>query len=162
MKKLQEVKLRKLIKEEIRRIKLNEWLTDKKLENLNNKFYSELVADSGKSDTVEGEMLRAINKIIYRYYNDGDFYFRGYGAETAGSAHAYLITKTPLKNKLSKIFSEPTIDSMYERELEKALKIILDYIVSQDGNYTKNSIDMLKVPSLYSDDDDDEYEDEDF
>ena len=36
------------------------------LEKRNNVLYDELVPGSGNSDFIEGEMLRAINRIIYR------------------------------------------------------------------------------------------------
>jgi len=54
------------------------------------KYFSELVPGAGKCETVQGECLRAIAKIRYRYYNDGDYYYRGYGCTTAGPPHAYL------------------------------------------------------------------------
>ena len=57
-----------------------------KLEKRSNVLFDKLVPGSGASDTVEGEMIRAINRLIYRFYNDGDFFYQGYGAETAGPA----------------------------------------------------------------------------
>ena len=38
------------------------------------RFYKELVPSSGKASTPNGELLRVISKIYYRYYNDGDTY----------------------------------------------------------------------------------------
>ena len=35
-------------------------------------LYAELVPSMGKADTIEGEVLRAASKIVYRHYNDGD------------------------------------------------------------------------------------------
>ena len=35
-------------------------------------LYAKLVPDSGPADTIEGEVLRAASKIVYRHYNDGD------------------------------------------------------------------------------------------
>lgn len=34
----------------------------------------ELVPAGGKADTLEGETLRAFDRVVYRYYNDGDAY----------------------------------------------------------------------------------------
>ena len=54
-------------------------------------------------------MLRAINRIIYRYYNDGDEYFRGYGTETAGPAHSFLVNaNTGVRSAMEKIFGDGT------------------------------------------------------
>lgn len=35
-----------------------------------------LVPRSGKCDTEAGECIRAINHIMYRYYNDGDYFIK--------------------------------------------------------------------------------------
>ena len=153
---------------------------DPNLERYNDELFQKLVARDGKSDTVEGEMLRAINKIMYRYSNDGDYYFDGYGTETAGSAHAYLIKQSPLKNEIIKILPDNydvcrkmkdegpkqyTESDLYNNRLEQALKLIIEYILSKDGNYTSNSIDMLDADPVFDKsryDEDDDYEDEDY
>ena len=49
--------------------KINEFV-GKELEDRNEPLYDKLVPGQGDAETVEGEMLRAINRIIYRYYND--------------------------------------------------------------------------------------------
>ena len=35
-------------------------------------LFAKLVPDQGPADTIEGEVLRAASKIVYRHYNDGD------------------------------------------------------------------------------------------
>jgi hypothetical protein len=57
-----------------------------KLEDL----HYELVPSSGKADTVAGELIRAIMRIMYRDWNDGDKFFMGYGLETCGGSANYL------------------------------------------------------------------------
>ena len=42
-------------------------------------IFDTLVAPQGKSETVEGELVRAISRIGYRYNNDGDYFYKGYG-----------------------------------------------------------------------------------
>ena len=37
-----------------------------------NELYAKLVPSMGPADTIEGEVLRAASKIVYRHYNDGD------------------------------------------------------------------------------------------
>lgn len=44
----------------------------------------------GKADTIGGEMLRAVNRIVGRYYNDGDVAGEGYGCRTVNPAVRYL------------------------------------------------------------------------
>jgi hypothetical protein len=54
------------------------------------KLFAKLVPNSGNCKTLEGEMLRALAKIRYRYFNDGDYVNEGYGIETAGPAFMFL------------------------------------------------------------------------
>ena len=49
-----------------------------------------LVPDSGKCDTLAGEIIRAINKIEYRWFNDGDRFNEDYGIETCGQPALFL------------------------------------------------------------------------
>ena len=136
---------------------LNEFV-GKELEDRNEPLYDKLVAGMGKSETVEGEMLRAINRIAYRYYNDGDEYMRGYGTETAGPAHSFLVNAShPLKSLVSTLFSKGTD---YEQTIKDVLDAILDYIESRQGKYTPNNVgDMFDYEPEFEDD---EYEEEDY
>ena len=136
--------------------KINEFV-GKELEDRNEPLYDKLVPGSGAAETVEGEILRAINKIIYRYYNDGDEYYTGYGIETAGPAHSFLVNANhPLRSAMKKIFGDGT---NYDQTIKDALDTILDYIESRQGKYTKNTFgDMLDYePEFEEEDDDDDY-----
>ena len=136
-------------------ISLNEFV-GKELEDRNEKFFH-LVPGQGKADTVQGEMLRAINKIVYRWGNDGDEYMRGYGTETAGPAHSYLInSNNPLQHELTIIFRRGTD---YEETIKLALKTILDYIESLDEeDYISNTEDMLSYEPEFENEGEDEYD----
>ena len=46
------------------------------------RMFDEHVPMSGKADTVGGEIVRAISRIGYRWWNDGDHIGVGYGNET--------------------------------------------------------------------------------
>ena len=37
-----------------------------------NKLFKELVPETGKADSLAGELVRAMSRIAYRFYNDGD------------------------------------------------------------------------------------------
>ena len=138
----------------------------KDLDDRNQPLYDELVAGSGKSDTMEGEMLRAINRIVYRYYNDGDEYTTGYGTETVGPAHSFLVNaNTGVRSAMNMIFTNGT---NYEETIEDALEHILSHIEAKQGKYTKNTAgDMFDYDAEFEDDTyeeddyDDYYDDED-
>ena len=134
------------------------------LEKRSEVLFDKLVPGQGSADTVEGEMLRAINRIVYRYYNDGDEYLTGYGTETVGPAHAFLVdSNNPKKSALTQIFRTGTD---YETTIKDALELILDYIESRNGEYTPNNLgDMFDYKAHFEneedyDDWDDDYYDE--
>ena len=149
------------------------------LEKRSNEYFEKLVPGMGSADTIEGEMLRAINRIAYRFYNDGDYYYKGYGTETAGPAHSFLVNskeipfklQAVLKSIFNKIMSSPATNE--EKTYEDAIKLmfseILDYIDSKEGNYTESKEDMFNYESEYEDEedydddyDDDYYDDDDY
>lgn len=62
-----------------------------------------LVPRSGAAETVAGEMVRAMMRILYRDYNDGDKFYEGYGLETCGGSAQYLSNQS---EKLAKAFED--------------------------------------------------------
>jgi hypothetical protein len=153
--------IKNIIKTNIKPVKEQKTITEfvgKELEDRNEPLYDKLVPGQGDAETVEGEMLRAINRIVYRFYNDGDKYFEGYGTETAGPAHSFLINANhPLKSAMIKLFDEPSGDNSYERMLKDILDMILDYIESRQGKYTKNTLGgMFNYEPEFEEDEEDE------
>ena len=162
--------LRPLINEN----KLLKEFVSKELEDRNEPLYDKLVPGNGDAETLEGEMLRAINRIIYRYFNSGDKYYEGYGTETAGPAHSFLVNANhPLKAMMNRLFREFISDDEYEKMLNEVLEAILTHIESKQGEYTKNTLggifkyepefeDMEEDDDDYTYDYDDEYDDDDY
>jgi len=125
-------------------------MSNEKLETRSDVLFGKLVPVSGNAGTMEGEMLRAINKIVYRHYNDGDYFFTGYGCETAGPAHSFLIHGCPLSYKLKPIFVKAiTYTSDYEKVIYEVLEIILDYIDSRNGDHEVSDVDMYDFESVF-------------
>lgn len=60
-------------------------------ENLWDKYVPAL----GTAETIGGEILRAMSRIIYRFYNDGDMVGVGYGNESCNSSDRYLVAVVP-------------------------------------------------------------------
>ncbi len=157
--------IKNIIKTNIKPVKEQKTITEfvgKELEDRNEPLYDKLVPGQGDAETVEGEMLRAINRIVYRFYNDGDKYFEGYGTETAGPAHSFLINANhPLKSAMIKLFDEPSGDNSYERMLKDVLDMILDHIESRQGKYTKNTLGGMFDYEPEFEEEDDDYDDYD-
>ena len=58
-----------------------------------NQLFEKLVPASGKAENLAGELVRAMARIGYRWYNDGDQVGIGYGRETCNPAARFLIHK---------------------------------------------------------------------
>jgi hypothetical protein len=105
-------------------------------------IFEKYVPGRGKADTVYGEICRAINRLIYRFYNDGDLFFEDYGIETAGSSALYLMDGHEGFDEIlnSMIYKNETI---YENGLEEIVDLFLNYESSTIEKLvnTKNDID---------------------
>jgi hypothetical protein len=130
------------------------------LQERNEVLFGRLVPFSGKCETAEGETLRAVNKIVYRYYNDGDKFFEGYGCETAGPAHAYLFEVSPLQREVAPIIDrmDGADDQGYEQGLVELTDTVVTHIeglLDSGHHLTPNDFDMLDCESRYEDEEDD-------
>jgi hypothetical protein len=134
-------------------------------------FWDQLIPASGKAETVEGEMLRAVSKIQHDFYNNG------FGNNWSG-ALAYLQQYLPsfgvniphtLWNTISPYATGRTHPN--NQKIENNIGLALDQITdgvmaairNSDGNYHPNQADMydMSSPTQWSDDEDDYDEDDD-
>ena len=133
------------------------------MEELRNKY----VPYSGKADTVGGEILRALDRITYRYFNDGDMVDVGYGIETVNSSFRYLCDIVPQAYELY------GWDPEYEQFLERLWGLITNYLHSHMELFqTKNSddsrimseeeIEALRQYENEGYEEEEEYDDEDY
>lgn len=125
------------------------------------------VPGMGNAPTVAGEMIRAVNRIGYRYYNDGDRLGDGYGRETVNPAGRYLLAKgTPeVKEALEDMWAPYTgydvFDDEYEGKIDVLCEKVLDQLEKNPELFsTRNTEDMHKFADP-SEDYDDSFEDED-
>ena len=142
-----------------------------------NELFNMLVPNIGHCETIEGEMVRAISKINYRYYNDGDIFYDGYGAETCGNAVSFLEHSDEIpkefRDKISFKFGEIVGGMLdgddYINKLFEITELIIEYVTDKLDNNTliQNilNIDMYDFESDYKndyeDEDDDEYDEYD-
>ena len=125
-------------------------------------LFSELVPVSGKADTVAGEIIRAISRIGYRNYNDGDHVGVGYGKETCNPAARYLMRKAgdEVADAIADLWGlEP--DDLYDKRLAEVEEKVLRYIEQHpELKATPNSEDMWSYRDEREDVDD--YDEEDW
>jgi hypothetical protein len=105
-------------------------------------LYNELVPSQGKADTIEGEVLRAASKIVYRHYNDGDEF-----------------NQASFEQLVPYIGAVTSYDDLAHKSTEFAIKA--------NGNYTPNpnwdSLDVMEYgpeEDDYDDEEDDDWDDE--
>lgn len=89
-------------------------------------WFDILVPQSGKAPTVAGEIVRAVNRLVYRYFNDGDKFYEGYGRETCGSSAAYLYDIEPFYELLTDMVD---MNDDYERATDKLCDIAQEYLL---------------------------------
>lgn len=125
-------------------------LEDSGLQKRYDTLYEKLVPFEGKCDTVEGETLRAFSRIGYRFFNDGDKFFEGYGCETAGPAHAYLVDVSPVASKVRGMLlnSVGCGDSEYEKLINSLAQVVVEYIESRDSHQA-NDLDMFECAAHF-------------
>lgn len=131
-----------------------------KIENL----FDELVPPSGKADTVAGEIIRAITRISYRNYNDGDHIGVGYGNETCNPPARYLMKKT--NDNISQIILDMwgvSNDKIYDAAINALENAILEFLEQHaELKETNNNENMWDYRDKYEDVDDYEDEDEEY
>ena len=113
---------------------------EKKIEAL----FEELVPASGAASTVAGEITRAINRICYRCFNDGDHLGVGYGRETCNPAGRYLTAKCDGKvAAMIKACWGVVDDTDYDGLLDILEGLVVNYIEAHpELKTTPNTEDM--------------------
>jgi len=141
------------------------WLKNAEVENRFEKLFDEYVEGSGASKTVGGEIVRAVSRIGYRYFNDGDMIGIDYGNETCNCAGRYLMS-VGFRDEVALIWdgyvnSLSFIDE-YEERLNTFVEKCLEKLESRYELFkTENHEDMLN----YRRDEDSDYgycDEEDF
>jgi hypothetical protein len=134
---------------------------DYELQKAMDELFDELVPSRGKAESEAGEVVRAFNRIAYRYYNDGDKLGIGYGKETCNAAGRYLLKHD---------HGDPAIlchiggmwdnwsDEGYEASLERLGHAIVRLISENPSMREAETEDMWDHYDKYEDVDD--YEDE--
>lgn len=114
-------------------------------------LFDKLVPYHGPANTVEGELIRAISKIAYRWYNDGDYFFMGYGAEIAGAAASYLRDSQIPGIQRDISAADGQFGEGYTTIIEKIVESVVEYVKSKGDELTPNYGDMLEYDNYWED-----------
>ena len=124
-----------------------------------NKLFKELVPETGKANSLAGELIRAMSRIAYRFYNDGDQVGMGYGKETCNPAARFLMAKG--NKRVSSLAT--AIWGIYD---ESAYEDLLDILAGAVADHVEQTPDLRTTPTddmwdYRTDEDvDDDWEDE--
>lgn len=100
-------------------------------------LFDVLVPATGKSESVAGELVRAMMRLLYRDYNDGDKFYSGYGLETCAPSAEFI-----------REFN-PQFQSMIEDILFKAKSASENYEVYDDDEYTEDLKELAEEMVVY-------------
>ena len=122
---------------------------DKAIMDKNSKLFEQLVPSMGAADTTAGELLRAVNRIVYRFWNDGDMVCVDYGNETCNPAARYILSVIDEDSDVYRVTEKIWVaqgmpDEEYEKALEELLKVTLDYIENHPGMKSEKNSDSYE------------------
>lgn len=120
-------------------------LPNQEAEKLFEQMFDRFVPPSGPADTVAGEIVRAVNRILYRHWNDGDRIGIGYGKETCNPAARYLrrVCEDTIVEKAVKFLWGLANDDMYEKGTYDLIRAMLHHLSQHPELFvTKSSLNM--------------------
>ena len=103
-------------------------------------LFDELVPMSGMTGNLAGEMVRAVSRIGYRFFNDGDHVGIGYGKETCNPAARFLIKKAPKE-------IADLVAALWGMYSEDGYEAVLDVLVGKVADYVAENPDLRGQPS---------------
>lgn len=116
-------------------------------------IFKYLVPSEGAALTVAGEIARAMMRILYRDYNDGDKFFEGYGIETCGGSAEYLYDiafAEPIQKILDNAYVLAEDDDKYTDALNKLCNEVVEYLLANpDLMWTISEVDSRDYSAEY-------------
>ena len=125
-------------------------------EELRNKY----IPACGKAKTLGGEILRAINRIVYKFYNDGDTVARYYSSSYNHSYGAEMFLEQHVPGYQS--MREITGDEEFEEAAHKNFVLIVDYLRKNPALFevenTEDFLDLSPFDEESWEEDEDDYD----
>ena len=121
------------------------------------KAFETCVPNYGPADTKGGEIIRAFERIAYRYYNDGDMFGIGYGKETCNPAARFLGAEcmARVKGLIWRMWGE---EYKYEHQLEELGRAIVEELDEHEEYFRMPTKDMWDYRD--ADEDVDDYDED--
>ena len=117
---------------------------------------SEYIPDRGKADTIGGEMTRAVERIAYRWFNDGDNVgsfdmYDDYDIPSVTFAAAYIIDEyssfgslgRKLKQVVEELVYNDYTDPDYERGIVRLCQVARDIFDTSPEIFSKRNSDNM-------------------
>lgn len=120
-----------------------DWSYYNKFEGINDKY----LPYKGEGFTKAMQIVVAVNKLVYKYYNDGDVfdnthYLKGWANDLSSYAN-WLYHHTDTKNILDRV-----VHCMTDEEYEDLLKDLADKLLNE--GYLEEFSEVKKVESIYN------------
>ncbi len=134
------------------------WHRNGKHQATYSKLWDELIPPTGSAKTKEGELLRAMSRLYYRWYNDGDkiepMLEESVIDSSALNAWNYIYSyedercETDWQNLALEIMHSGT-DEEYEKYLEEAADTVIEYVNSVSGTPNDTDSTSREYRTLY-------------
>ena len=135
-------------------------LVEKKIEEM----FERLVPACDSCETVAGEIVRALTKIVYRFYNDGDRIGVGYGIKTCNAAARYLMENTNFD--VDRVIKEMWSKKYSDEEINELENSVYEFLINhKELETTPNNEDFYDYESendKWNDWDEDEDDDDEW
>lgn len=106
-------------------------------------WFEEYVPDRGPAETVGGEIVRAAERIAYRWYNDGDMIYHGYGNRTVNSSWRFLRRQAGLDAEEPARYEEDE----YGRFIEELCSAVAGYLEDRPELFGRRNFTDSVQPS---------------
>lgn len=135
-----------------------DYVEDNDINSIMSELFDAFVPSSGSAKNLGGELIRAIERIRYRDYNDGDKFYEGYGLETCGSCAAFIAENTDkhIDNFICSMaeygIDGDISDEVYTRDLTTLAEKIIEYIADNLDVFAEPTQDCNSYTSVYLED----------
>ena len=108
-----------------------------------NELRDKLIPACGKASTVAGEIIRAMDRLIYRFWNDGDMVGNGYGNETCNGSYRYMYRM--LGDNCPDLYAVNDNEEDYAAALAKLADEVKNHLESNPELFVQKNLDDSRL-----------------